>query len=285
MNTSGLWWRRVLARAIDAVLLSPPLWWLYWRGTHLPDLGLGGVAVVLVLFGAGFLWVVVGWPIYGLVAVSRFGTTVGKRVMGIEVRTTDGGRPRTARDRRAGTVVVRRGTPPEAVAAWVSGRSAQDVRRARLVRRVALAVVLLPVASVVAAPGVSLVRGLGDDPAAASGRLVTQLQSRGFAPLAPGVRSEHCHRGWPTADCPAADDGPELRRRGSVEDAVADVIAAARAAGMDASRMTDPSAPHDGTASVVVRAGSMMFVVVVTSARWAQSTLSAGVIAVRWSDP
>lgn len=284
MNTSDLWWRRVLARVIDAVLLSPPLWWLYWRGTHLPDLGLGGVAVVMVLLVAGFLWVVVGWPIYDLVAVSRFGATVGQRVVDIELRTLAGGRPRV-RDRRAGTVVVRRGTTPEAVAAWVSQRSAQDVRRARLVRRVVLAVLLLQVASAAVAPAVSLVRRLTDDPAAASAHLAAQLRSRGFAPLAPGVRSEHCHRGWPTADCPAADDGPELRRRGSVEDAIAGVMAAARAAGMDASRMIDPSAPDDGTAAVVVRAGPTMFVVVVTSAQWAQSTLPPGVVAVRWTDP
>ena len=284
MNPSGLWWRRVPARAIDAVLLSPPLWWLYWRGTHLPDLGLGGVAVVMVLLGAGFLWIVVGWAIYDLVAVARFGATMGQRVMGIELRTLEGERPRV-RDRRAGTVVVRHGTTPETVTAWVSQRSAQDERRARLVRRVVLAVLILPVASAVVVPAASLVRRLTDDPAAASVRLATQLQSRGFAPPGPGERSEHCHRGWPTADCPAAHAGPELRRRGSVEDAIADVLAAARAAGMEASRMTDPSAPDDGTASVVVRDGSTMIVVVVTSARWPQSTLPDGVVAVRWTGP
>lgn len=284
MNASGLWWRRVLACVIDAALLSPPPLWLYWRGTHLPDLGLGGVAVVLVLLGAGFLWIAVGWAIYDLVAVARFGATVGRRVAGIELRTFAGGRPR-ARERFAGTVVVRRGTTPEAVAAWVSQRSAQDVRHGHLLRRVALAAVLLPLASVLAVPAASLVRKLVDDPAAASARLVVQLQARGFAPPGPGVRSEHCHRGWPAADCPAAHAGPELRRRGSVDDAVAAVIAAARAAGMDASRMTDPTAPDDGTASVVVQEGSTMFVVVVTSARWPQSTLPPGVVAVRWADP
>lgn len=376
------WWRRAAARAIDLALLSPPLWWLEWQWRRMPEMGMEGIAIALMMIVAAFVWALVGWAAYDVIALARFGATAGKRLMGIEVRAVDGARlrpapalarsvsttvplvvlsavlvvgggggtslaggllpagvvalwwlvqaargdGRTSYDRRAGSVVVLRGAlgglPVEDDRA-AAGHPAPGRFAARVLVGGVLAVVLVSVhwwaaahsgrfvpALLAAAAGVGVVwwlwRGssrrwlaltvvvlwtvwsgvslgaqLDDSPERASARLVAALQERGYAPLDGGVRSEHCHRGWEVPDCPAADDGPDLRRRGTAADAIRDVLAAARAAGMDTSFMDDPYT-SPGPAAVVVQSGRSMFVVSISTDDWNQSTLPPGVVAVWW---
>jgi hypothetical protein len=322
------WWRRAAARLVDVALLSPPIWWVRWQVANLPDLGLGGVAVVMALFAVAAGWLVFGWMAYDVLGVRLFGATAGKAVLGIEVRTVAGARPswgqaaaralgstlpvavlglgafargevapwpglllagwwlwrigrgdgRAGYDRRAGTVVVPRGVAPAQVAdaALAAGHPAP----LRFFGRVALSLVV----AVALVTAVSWVLRMDDAPGRVGDRLAAALQADGFTPLPPGRRGEHCHLGWDAADCPAAQDGRELRRRGDLADGVAAVITAARGLGRDAEELQDPYSSVPGHAVVVVRSGRTVMVVTVTTAAWKSSTVPPGYVAVWWSE-
>lgn len=185
---------------------------------------------------------------------------------------------RAGYDLRAGTVVVPRGVPAGQVA--TAGLPAGHPAPLRFFGRVALAIV----AVVVLGSAVSFVLEIDDAPPRVGSRLAAALQADGFMPLEPGRRGEHCHLGWAVADCPAADDGPELRRRGSIADGVAAVTAAARAVGLRAEELRDPYSTVAGFAAVTVRSGRTLLVVTVTTDAWENSTVPPGYVAVWWNE-
>jgi hypothetical protein len=96
----SLWWRRPIARLIDATIFLGPVVWVFWRlAGPPPGPGTDDWRLMFQIMAgiASFLWLGFGWPLYEAMAVALAGRTFGKWVMALAVVGADRSRLSTGR--------------------------------------------------------------------------------------------------------------------------------------------------------------------------------------------